>query len=273
MRLDVNDVSAYQKGVELALKAHDQKGLIEAYLSLADCLDRIDVTDKARIVYARVLELDPGNRQAAAGLEMVGEPAPAGRPAPFPGRTGGRGARAPKKDGDFVDLAALVREEEEIQAKSTRFRIPTPDPQSEDEVNFSDMLRQFKSMVSDAIEEEDSTSHYDLGVAYKEMGLIDEAIAEFQIAARDLNCRLRAIEMLGICFSEKGEQRIALKVLRRALQLKGSLEEDLVGIFYVMARAHEELGDREDALECYERVLGSRMSFRDAAVRARALRG
>lgn len=269
LRLDVNDVRAYQKRIELALKASDRRALLEAYLDLADCLDRTEAGNKARIVYQRVLELDPENERAMTALDMLGEET-AATPLPEPPRE--REARsAPSGLNSYVDLGALILEEK-AQSRSTRFTVSTPDPQSEAEVNFSDMLDQFKSKVEEAIEKEDTASHYDLGVAYKEMGLLDEAIAEFQIAARGLDYRLRAIEMLGACFIEKADYRIALKVLRRALQVPLHRDEDLVGIFYAMGRAYEALEETANALESYERVMGCDVQFKDVAQRVMALR-
>jgi tetratricopeptide (TPR) repeat protein len=263
LRLDVNDVRAYQKRVELALRSGDRAALVEAYLGLADCLDRTDAGNKARAVYARVMELDPQNGRAAAALEMFGtEPEPPATAAP---------AAAGVQDDGYVDLGDLIVEEEKVE-KSTRFKIAAADPQSEADVNFSDMLSQFKSKVAENIEEEDASSHYDLGVAFKEMGLLDEAIAEFQVAARGNEYRLRAIEMLGACFLEKQEFRIALKVLGRALQVPEYKDEELVGIFYAMGRAFEALGETPRALEWYERVLGCEASFKDVTQRVAVLR-
>lgn len=268
LRLDVNNMLAYQKRVKLAFRAGDRGTLIEAYLGLADCLDRSDASNKARAVYARVLELDPANRRAAAALEMFGEEPAAVEPA---GEAPATAPTATAPEG-YVDLGSLVIEPDARKRRTTRFRVPATDPKSEADVNFSALLDQFKSMVSEAIEEEDAASHYDLGVAYKEMGLIDEAIAEFQIAARGSEYRLRAIEMLGGCFSEKGEERIALKVLGRALQVEDYRDEDLIGIFYAMGRAYEALGESAGALEWYERVVGCDVNFRDVARRVAALR-
>ncbi|NIN70531.1 MAG: tetratricopeptide repeat protein [Gemmatimonadetes bacterium] len=262
LRLDVNDVRAYQKRVELALRAGDGPALVDAYLALADCLDRSDASNKARAVYARVLELDPRNGRAAAALEMFVEEEAA------PAAPASQGQAA----ADYVDLGSLVAEEEKATRKSTRFKIAAADPQSESDVNFAEMLSQFKSKVAEAIEEEDAASHYDLGCAFRDMGLLDEAIAEFQIAARGLEFRLRAIEMLGACFVEKGDHRIALKVLNRALQVPGHKDEELVGIFYAMGRSYEDLGETEHALEWYERVMGCDMNFMDVGRRVSALR-
>ena len=270
LRLDVNDVRAYQKRIELALKAGDRRALLESYLDLADCLDRTEAGNKARIVYQRVLELDPENERAMTALDMLGEETPA---TPLPRVRPEREARPTTASGSnsYVDLGALILEEK-AQSRSTRFTVSTPDPQSEAEVDFSDMLNQFKSKVEEAIEKEDTASHYDLGVAYKEMGLLDEAIAEFQIAARSLDYRLRAIEMLGACFIEKADYPIALKVLRRALQVPLHRDEDLVGIFYAMGRAYEALEETANALESYERVMGCDVRFKDVAQRVMALR-
>ena len=266
LQLDINDLTAHQKRVELALRGQNPATLIEAYLALADCLDRTESGNKARIVYARVVELDPINRRALAALELFGdEAAPA-----VPGSEAGVETAAANASSDFVDLAALVREEQEV--KSTRFTVPTVDPTSEGEVNFSEMLSQFKSKVAEAIEDEDASSHYDLGVAFKEMGLLDEAIAEFQIAARGLDYRLRAIEMLGTCFVEKQEYAIALKVLGRALQMGQYRDEELIAIFYTMGSAYEALGYSDRALEWFERVMGCDVNFADAAQRVANLR-
>jgi tetratricopeptide (TPR) repeat protein len=261
LRLNVNDVRVYQKRVELAFKASDRNALVDAYLGLADCLDRTDAGNKAHAVYARVLEIDPDNRRALAALEMFGEPEPL---EPAASQTAGQDAEA------FVDLGSLV--EEAKAEKSTRFKIAAADPQSEADVNFAEMLSQFKSKVDENIEEEDSSSHYDLGVAFKEMGLIDEAIAEFQVAARGIDYRLRAIEMLGSCFLEKQSFRIALKVLSRALQVPEYNDEDLVGIFYTMGRSYEALGETPRAMEWYERVMGCDVNFKDVDNRMATLR-
>ena len=60
---------------------------------------------------------------------------------------------------------------------------------------------------------EDHQSHYDLGVAYKEMGLLDEAIAEFQKALRGTEHRVPTYEALGQCFIEKEQYQIAATIL------------------------------------------------------------
>ena len=211
-------------------------------------------------MYRRVLDLDPGNRRAQAALESgrVDTPPPAADE-----------TQKAEDSAEYVDLGLLVLDHPG-GAKSTRF---TSAVQDNEELAFSEMLDQFKSKVAEAIEEEDAVSHYDLGVAYKEMGLVDEGVAEFQIAARSPEYRLRALEMLGACFLEKDDYRIAIKVLSRAIQVPDCGDEELLGIYYAMGRAHEGLSETQKALEWYERVMGCDINFADAAQRVATLRG
>ncbi|HEX8359734.1 MAG TPA: tetratricopeptide repeat protein, partial [Longimicrobium sp.] len=127
--------------------------------------------------------------------------------------------------------------------------------------------------VAENVDDEDHQSHYDLGVAFKEMGLIDEAIAEFQVALRGGANPLATLELLGQCFVEKGQYPVASRVLERALRLPDVADAELVGVLYHLGRSHEALGNMAQAVELYERVLSVDIRFRDAASRAEALRG
>ena len=87
------------------------------------------------------------------------------------------------------------------------------------------MLEKFKAGVAANVDDEDFDSHYDLGVAYREMGLIDEAIFEFQKALRGATQRIRAYEALGQCFIDRSEFDVAITVLGRALREPGMEDE------------------------------------------------
>ena len=77
-------------------------------------------------------------------------------------------------------------------------RIERREPQDEDEQReFKEILEQFKRGIEQNLDSDDYQAHYDLGVAFKEMGLLDEAIAEFQKALRAPEGRLRTSEALG----------------------------------------------------------------------------
>jgi tetratricopeptide (TPR) repeat protein len=98
-----------------------------------------------------------------------------------------------------------------------------------EEADFTDMLEKFKAGVAANVDDEDFDSHYDLGVAYKEMGLIEEAIAEFQKALRGAIQRIRAYEARGQCFSDRNDGDTAITDLGRAARA-GMEDEDLIGV-------------------------------------------
>src|SRR5256885_1920064 len=205
LRLDPNSVRHRQKQVEFAFKSGDKAKLIEAYLELADTLLRSDLPDKARAVYQRVAEHDPGNVRATAAIAMLAPvaPAPPKPKAKTPARdaeqkTAARDAKMKVRDeaveaGDFVDLSAMILDDE-LPARDTRMKVADEEPTGDEEQDFQDMLQRFKQGIDENIDEADFQSHYDLGVAFKESGRLDEAIAELRKALRAPEGKLRSSE-------------------------------------------------------------------------------
>jgi len=284
LRLDPNSVRHRQKQVEFAFKSGDKAKLIDAYVELADTLLRSDLPDKARSVYKRVAEHDPANERAKAALAML---APVATPPPEPpakpkaklrdteGKTAARDAKLKVRDeaveaGDFVDLSAMILEED-LPVRDTRMKVADEEPTGDEERDFQEMLARFKQGIDENIDEGDFQSHYDLGVAFKEMGLLDEAIAELQKALRAPDGKLRSSEALGVCFFDKGAHVVAESILRRALDLPASGDQERLGILYWLGRALEELGKRVEARELYGRVFAVDIRFRDVGERSKAL--
>ncbi len=103
------------------------------------------------------------------------------------------------------------------------------------------------------------------------MGLVDEAIAEFQLAAKDERRLLECASMLGICFLEKGMPLLAVKWFEKGLQAPGRGEEEYQGLRYDLASALEQAGDCERALALYTELYGQNATFRDVAEKVRQL--
>src|SRR5881396_2547602 len=284
LRLDPNSVRHRQKQVEFAFKSGDKAKLIDAYVELADTLLRSDLPDKARAVYKRVGEHDPANERAQAALAML---APVATPPPEPpakpkakvreteGKTAARDAKMTVRDeaveaGDFVDLSAMILEED-LPVRDTRMKVADEEPTGDEERDFQEMLARFKQGIDENIDEGDFQSHYDLGVAFKEMGLLDEAIAELQKALRAPDGKLRSSEALGVCFIDKGAYVVAESILRRALDLPASGDQERLGVLYWLGRALEEQGKRVEARDLYGRVFAVDIRFRDVRERAKAL--
>ncbi len=269
VRANPVSVKHYQKRVEYAFRSNDKRRLVDAYLELADALFRTEQGDKARVVYHRVLELAPDNLRAQAALSAFvdEQAAPASSPpatAPLDGR------RSPTPAyGSFVNLGDLMREDE--RPKDTRIVVQEKEPTGDEEADFADMLKKFKQGVADNVEEEDYQSHYDLGVAFKEMGLLDEAIAEFQKALRSPENRLRTYESIGQCFMDKGQYQMAATLLGRGLHDRAMSDDKLVGVLYLLGRACEALGRSDEALGYYQRVFVVDIQFQDVADRMNAI--
>jgi tetratricopeptide (TPR) repeat protein len=260
LRLRPGDGILLQKRVEYAFRAGDREAQVGAYLELGRHLAQQGDAGKSRAVFQRVLELQPDHPEARAAIA----PPPKAMP-PGPARA------APPAAEDYVDLGSLVMEEEPHEA-STRFVVEEREPTGDEDRDFAEMLAHFRQKVAENIQVEDSTSHYDLGVAFKEMGLLDEAIAEFQVALRGGASMLATLEMLGQCFFEKGQFAVGGRVLDRALQLPRTTDANLVGVLYLLGRIAEASGQPDRALRHYERVLAVDIRFRDAQDRLAALR-
>lgn len=279
LRLDPNSVRHRQKLVEYAFKSGDKARLVDAYLELADTLLRGDLPDKARAVYQRVAEHDRTNERAKAALAMLAPvTAPVSESKPLAGeaRVAAKDARMKVRDepgegGDFVDLGAMILEDEGAFTRNTRMTVADEEPTGDEEKDFRDMLARFKQGIAENIEETDFQSHYDLGVAFKEMGLFDEAIAEFQKALGAPEGKLRTTEALGACFIDKRAYVVAESILRRGLDLPASGDRERLGVLYWLARALEELGKKVEARELYGRVFAVDIRFADVAERVKAL--
>jgi tetratricopeptide (TPR) repeat protein len=286
-RLAPETVRFHQKRVEYAFRTNDKLRLIEAYLALAGALLNGNQHEKARAVYQRVLDLAPDDIRAQAALESIPEeappapvepPAPTTRkpaprppsapsssPSPSPVRTRSADPQPSPGESGFVNLGDLLRTDD--SPRSTRLIVEEQEPTGDEEADFADMLKKFKQGIAENVAQEDYQSHYDLGVAFKEMGLVDEAIAEFQKALKAPSNRLPTYEAIGQCFLEKEQYAIAATVLARALGEGGYSDEDLIGVLYLLGRAAEALNRYEEALGYYQRICVVDIQFRDVSDR------
>jgi tetratricopeptide (TPR) repeat protein len=125
--------------------------------------------------------------------------------------------------------------------------------------------------ITSDVEKDDLKSHYDLGMAYLEMGLYTEAIKDFQISSRYAELQLSSMEMIGYCFLKHNQPRLAVKQLTRALDLAKTSGAENLGIHYNLGLAHEMLGELAPAREHFEEVYIIDMSFRDVADKMKKL--
>lgn len=253
-------IPRHQKRVEIAYRSGDRLQLVGAYLSLAQALERAGALENARMVYERVIEHDPANPVAEAAVSALSGVAEPAGPSPA---TGG----VPRSD--YVDLGALILEPE--PERDTRMRVDQGEPETEADVDFRETLEQFKQGIAANLDADDFQAHYDLGIAFKEMGLLDEAIAQFQKALRVPGGKLKSSEALGIAFFEKGRHAIAETVLARAIETLPGGDDEKIGLVYWLGRTCQEQGRVTEALRWYERALAVDITFLDLSDRVQRL--
>jgi pilus assembly protein FimV len=147
-------------------------------------------------------------------------------------------------------------------------------------VDLSEMFGELKQELEEGVaaSDEDPETHYNLGVAFREMGLLDEAIAELQkvCAAIDhghaFTQAVQTYTWLAQCFLDKGVPEAAIRWYEKALTIPGLDQESVVAINYELGSACETARDRPAALRHFTDVYGANIDYRDVAERIQALK-
>ncbi len=140
-------------------------------------------------------------------------------------------------------------------------------------LEVSNALRQIRRGLKEQLSPEDTDTHFDLGIAYKEMALYDDAIEEFKICMKNATRECNASTMIGICFKEKGQLTEAIKNFKRGLHAEQKTKEEELGLFYELGLAYEALGDSGEAVYYFSEVIKRQPDFRNAARKIEELEG
>lgn len=135
----------------------------------------------------------------------------------------------------------------------------------------ADAFHQFKEGVAKQVGENDADTHFDVGIAYREMGMVRDAIGEFQAAMRphnEVQCHL----MIAQCHRDLGEPSESINVYKKALYCDQITEAEQVDIYYQMGQTYEALQDPREALYYYEKVSRIVVDYRDVEARLSTLR-
>ena len=191
------------------------------------------------------MELDPALTQGAPAftvMEVAPDDAPAG----------------------FVNLGAELNEE--FLADEAGISLPGGEPL------VDGLLAEGQGAVGEQLDEQDCETHYNLGIAYKEMELYDEAIQEFRLIAQEPKRVLECADLVGLCFLAKGQPEQAIRDLEAGLAIEGHAPEAYHSLRYDLGTALEAVGDLPRALEQLGRLEAESGGFRDVAARVQALR-
>jgi tetratricopeptide (TPR) repeat protein len=207
--------------------------------------------DEAREALQALLDAHPGHPQVVARFDALRL-----REAP---------AAPPAATSDAFDLG---RELEELSGA-----MPLSSAADDFQYSVEDVFNQFKKGVEQTVRPEDSDTHYDLGIAYKEMGLLDDAIHEFEVALQGGNRRkeIDCLSMIGLCNLAKGDPKAAVVAFQRGLRAQGLTREAAKALQYELGSAYEGAGDPQAALFFLQRVRKADPAYRDVAARVQAL--
>lgn len=226
--------------------------------------------DEAREILDTILIAYPDHPRATQLMAQMEQAAAGGAPAPEAHDAGSNGAAGR----DAFDLAAELASE--LGDFSQEQAAPEVGSAGGDDyqVSVEEVFAEFKKGLEKVVKPEDVDTHYDLGVAYKEMGLIDDAVSEFSIARKGCVGKRKEIDclsMIGLLQTMKGDFAQSVEAFLQALQTelaKGDVEKALR---YDLASAYEGAGQTGRALGQYLRVQGLDGAFRDVAAHVERL--
>jgi tetratricopeptide (TPR) repeat protein len=262
---------AREKMDALSSRFPDNSSIIErrARLAAAARPAQPEVRDRGVVAAPAVLSRDEIESELLSALpddddDFFAPPPPVQPAAPPPPPVAAAAAEENlfADEDDFFDLAAELESELEEEENVSL---------SEEEQSLEEIFKEFKKGVEQQLDSEDYDTHYNLGIAYKEMGLIDEAIGEFQLASKDPKRSVECSSMLGLCFLEKGMPQLAIKWYRKGLEMTEITADEHVGLLYDLGSASMEVGDTDSAQKAFLEVYGLNPSYRDIVTRIKQL--
>ncbi|HTG01727.1 MAG TPA: tetratricopeptide repeat protein [Nitrospirota bacterium] len=165
---------------------------------------------------------------------------------------------------DFFDLASELRDELSTVA------VPENQAAPAEEQSLDEIFEEFKRGVEQQSTKEESDTHYNLGVAYREMGLLDDAIEEFSLTPQGEQKFMVSRHMLGLCYMEKGDYVSAIRELEYALTYSEGMGEDdksRVEMRYDLGLAYQGAGKLTDAMREFQAVQKVNPRYRDVAAK------
>jgi tetratricopeptide (TPR) repeat protein len=171
---------------------------------------------------------------------------------------------------DFATGTTEIPLEEEYKSPTEEQEItalPEESTETLPESDVTDMFSKFKEKMDHELSEDDSDTHYNLGIAYKEMGLVDDAIREFRISLKDKAIFIQSSSLLGLCYMERGQYALAIEVLRNAIAGITDHDDTYWSLKYTLAEAYERDGNFIESLVLYNEVSGWDSQFQNVSDR------
>ena len=222
------------------------------------------VLDKAREI-DELAAASSGVSAVAQPLHPASSPVPDAAPSDPPELEMEYEELAPGEEGfDFAEkLAEELAEVAEI----------APMDEGAEQIDVETVFEQFKKGVAEQVSEDDSDTHFDLGIAYKEMGLLPDARREFQVAMGDPRRRCLCWTMIGLIYMEEGQPHLAVEAFQSGLESPEKTAAESLGLHYELGLACEASGSSDQARLHYQFVHQRDPQFREVSQRLERLGG
>jgi len=142
---------------------------------------------------------------------------------------------------------------------------------STQDIDVDQVFEKFKAGVKAQVADNDSATHYDLGVAYKEMGLLPDAVGEFETAGRDAARECMCFAMIGMIYLEQNQLDRAAEAYVRALSATQKTVEQEMSLYYDLGNVYEMKGKNQDALYYFQKIARRDPGYRGVSDRIQAL--
>ena len=215
------------------------------YRVLLQHYESMGAKDKAMEVLSLMADMDPRKSDLKEKVQVYantmtgkndGEAMGAEEPGVLPGPTLDEGAKRA-----VFDLGAVLESAESSPLIDLK-EIST----MEKMYGFEEIFKELKETSGPSAV--DPNFNYNLGVASREMGFVDDAIEQFQLALEKEQSPFEAAHMLGLCHKEKGDWNEAAKVFQKALQMEGVPQEKTLQVKYELGLVYKQLGKTDEAL-------------------------
>lgn len=158
-------------------------------------------------------------------------------------------------------LDALEMPPESFSSESRQMLSSTQD------IDVDQVFEKFKAGVKAQVSDNDSATHYDLGVAYKEMGLLPDAVGAFETAGRDAARECMCFAMIGMIYLEQNQLDRAAEAYVRALSATQKTVEQEMSLYYDLGNVYEMKGKNQDALYYFQKIARRDPGYRRVADR------
>lgn len=115
------------------------------------------------------------------------------------------------------------------------------------------------------------TTHLNLGIFFKEMGFIQDAIDEFKKVLKDKDKMILGGDLIGDSLKEQGFIDLAIRQYQKVLSLPGFKEEDYLETRYKLAQLYEQTKKYKDALAHYQECYAIDIRYKDVVKKVEEL--